>query len=459
MPQANLTYDVPYTRNMVALVREMDEKHWQKAGNAYHPSPMGYRLDAFHSGMVGGGSKPLKYNTPGTSPAFPPHNLASGLAVSSGGGYAGMDGAVGGMMGLSRHPAEMDGGSKIGDWMKKTFTNPRTYGKILGAVATATGNPEIGIPLSMASSIGGRRRRRKGGAYEDLTDDEKNKVNRDMMRDAEYLASSPASAPKSAPKSRSSSVNSMLSKAWNFVKKHPEFAKVKKMVGLGSLKRFGMNHKMAIMEGGAIHWKDIWNGIKHVAQGTAHYSGKVLDKVVPVIADKIAPMLADKAVDMLTASSGAGRKKGGKFGLKTIGNAFKKVGSTVGKAVANKAVDMAMKKGLEMMVEKAPALLMSAAGRKKRAPKQSGGFSLADVIDVARPMGERVLGEVKKRGRKAVGELKDKVMSKAKEVVGKVKQAVGGGRAKRAEIVKRVMAEKGMKMIEASKYVKAHGLY
>jgi len=33
------------------------------------------------------------------------------------------------------------------------------------------------------------------------------------------------------------------------------------------------------------------------------------------------------------------------------------------------------------------------------------------------------------------------------------------GRRKRAEIVKRVMAEKGMKMIEASKYVKAHGLY
>ena len=33
------------------------------------------------------------------------------------------------------------------------------------------------------------------------------------------------------------------------------------------------------------------------------------------------------------------------------------------------------------------------------------------------------------------------------------------GRKKRAEIVKRVMAEKGMKMIEASKYVKEHGLY
>ena len=43
---------------------------------------------------------------------------------------------------------------------------------------------------------------------------------------------------------------------------------------------------------------------------------------------------------------------------------------------------------------------------------------------------------------------------KAKRVVG-----AGDGRRKRAEVVKKVMAQKGMKMIEASKYVKEHGLY
>lgn len=43
---------------------------------------------------------------------------------------------------------------------------------------------------------------------------------------------------------------------------------------------------------------------------------------------------------------------------------------------------------------------------------------------------------------------------KAKAIVG-----AGDGRRKRAEVVKKVMAEKGMKMIEASKYVKAHNLY
>jgi hypothetical protein len=40
-----------------------------------------------------------------------------------------------------------------------------------------------------------------------------------------------------------------------------------------------------------------------------------------------------------------------------------------------------------------------------------------------------------------------------------VRSGGGDGRKKRAEIVKKVMAEKGMKMIEASKYVKQHGLY
>ena len=45
---------------------------------------------------------------------------------------------------------------------------------------------------------------------------------------------------------------------------------------------------------------------------------------------------------------------------------------------------------------------------------------------------------------------------------GKKRRAPAGendGRRKRADIVKRVMKEKGMKMIEASKYVKAHNLY
>ena len=43
---------------------------------------------------------------------------------------------------------------------------------------------------------------------------------------------------------------------------------------------------------------------------------------------------------------------------------------------------------------------------------------------------------------------------KAKRMVGE-----SDGRRKRAEVVRKVMAEKGMKMIDASRYVKEHGLY
>jgi len=46
-----------------------------------------------------------------------------------------------------------------------------------------------------------------------------------------------------------------------------------------------------------------------------------------------------------------------------------------------------------------------------------------------------------------------------RQVVAKAKKIVGGGRSKRAEIVKAVMAKHGLKMIDASKFVKAHNLY
>ena len=46
-----------------------------------------------------------------------------------------------------------------------------------------------------------------------------------------------------------------------------------------------------------------------------------------------------------------------------------------------------------------------------------------------------------------------------KPVIGGGKSGGADGRKKRAEIVKKVMKEKGLKMIEASAYVKQHGLY
>ena len=50
-------------------------------------------------------------------------------------------------------------------------------------------------------------------------------------------------------------------------------------------------------------------------------------------------------------------------------------------------------------------------------------------------------------------------MSQFAEMMGEKKSGSGRGKAVRAEIVKKVMREKGLSMIEASKFVKAHGLY
>ena len=86
-----------------------------------------------------------------------------------------------------------------------------------------------------------------------------------------------------------------------------------------------------------------------------------------------------------------------------------------------------------------------------------GGNILDDAIEATKPLvrkGKKAVKEaIKENAPKATKALKkaaDKAITKA---VG------GGGRSARAAIVKKIMAEKGMKMIAASKYVKEHGLY
>lgn len=48
MPQANITYDVPYNRKLVDFLKELDEKHWRKLGTAYAPTMFQEKLGNFH---------------------------------------------------------------------------------------------------------------------------------------------------------------------------------------------------------------------------------------------------------------------------------------------------------------------------------------------------------------------------------------------------------------------------
>jgi hypothetical protein len=88
--------------------------------------------------------------------------------------------------------------------------------------------------------------------------------------------------------------------------------------------------------------------------------------------------------------------------------------------------------------------------------EMNGGLKISDLghnlSNVAEAFGPNRVGKVGHSLSNIAGMFG--LGKKEKRVVG-----AGDGRRKRAEIVRKVMADKGMKMIEASKYVKEHGLY
>jgi hypothetical protein len=106
------------------------------------------------------------------------------------------------------------------------------------------------------------------------------------------------------------------------------------------------------------------------------------------------------------------------------------------------------------------ASLASGAGKRKRKSKK-GGLSLSDVLESAKPAISKAVATAKPVAKKLAKNLGKQAIDALASKASSTLEGLGrkGGKAKRAEIVKKVMAEKGMKMIEASKYVKAHNLY
>ena len=96
MPQANITYDTEYNRRLVAKER----KNVVRTKLNDQPTEFPMRLGTFHDPhqkpVLLGGGPPREYIVNGNSPAYPPMHMRSGMDVSSGGAYIGVDGAVGG---------------------------------------------------------------------------------------------------------------------------------------------------------------------------------------------------------------------------------------------------------------------------------------------------------------------------------------------------------------------------
>ena len=423
MPQANITYDTRYNRDLASRVGQMEEDALFQNKYQYHPSPMGYRMGDFHNaqgtantpniardyshgGKMTGGVAGRKFILNGNSPAYPPMNMKAGLAVSSGGGrgtMAGVDGAVSGGV--------HSGGNFMSDF-KKGFDAVMDSGK--KAASTAAALAPIAVMASKAYSggvpSGGKRRGRPAKAKGGVVSGGRVKGG-NLFKDIAGLAAKVA--PIALPL----------------------------LTGLGR-KASMADKKKAIAD--AIVGGNFWDGFK---KGF----GDVMD-----LAGKVAPI----ALPLMT---GLGKKQyGGAF---NFGKFLEKVGKAAAPVVleeGKKQLGLGRKRKGSMYPPKGGAMVgnkKDACGRHSGTREYGmpcGGNILDDVIEATKPM----VRKGKKALKDAVKEYAPKATKALKEKADKaISKAVGGGRAARAEIVKKVMKEKGMKMIEASKYVKEHGLY
>jgi hypothetical protein len=201
------------------------------------------------------------------------------------------------------------------------------------------------------------------------------------------------------------------------------------------------------------------------------------------------PLISNVAGMFGLGQSGAGLSAAGLSAAGVSGGAFShSVDLTKGDMTFLKKVRERLEKGMKPTKKQTEKILsLHGAGKMK----MKGGFLPALLGSIAMPIiskilgggmsggaelglpttlaGEGMAGAAKKRGRKSKmgkgmsgGALVPVANMHASSMAGQGRSGAGvsGGAAKdRRAIVKKVMKERGIGMIEASKYVKAHGLY
>ena len=409
MPQANITYNTPYNRALVKTLSEMEQKNFHLNRYQYDPTPMGFRnADSFHDPekvasvqqILTGGVAPAKFILNGTSSAYPPLNMNAGLAVSSGGGrnkYAGVGGAV--------------GGSFFSDALSVAKTVAPLVAPLLKGGVPSGGVMSGGVP-SGGFNLGSLVKKASKGIKDASAIAKTGKEAYDLYQQVMGGASAalkPADIKKLAAFNRKlMRGGSFLSDAFNVVKQlAPIVAPL--IMGAGRSKMADkvlmVEKAMKTLHGGSF-WKDFGKGFVKGFTGTLGVAKDLAPIVLPFL--------------------GAGRKVGG--------------------AMVGAFLDADGK-----------VQLGSAVKKRKVGGVKSGGVSLKDAIDFTKTMGSKAVREVKKRGAKALKAVADDLKA---SVVREATRAVSrGGRAARAAIVKKVMAERGVKMIRASQIVKEEGLY
>ena len=142
-------------------------------------------------------------------------------------------------------------------------------------------------------------------------------------------------------------------------------------------------------------------------------------------------------------------------------------GSGAFSALATQGLKQGAKTGAKYAVKGAKLAVAGAKQGAKIAVMVASNPIVQDVVkDIAsdKDVQKAVIGQITtmikgKATENVVEDAKDEELEGGRIKKGKSPRGKTDGRAKRAEIVKKVMKEKGLKMIEASKYVKAHNLY
>lgn len=194
---------------------------------------------------------------------------------------------------------------------------------------------------------------------------------------------------------------------------------------------------------------EVWNPQKNgVAQAFSDFGKSVKQEFVDPSSTLRGTVLpgAAKALSALTAIPGVGQVLAPVTGLVDAAQAAN---------MAAKSVGLGRRKGKGKLV-------ITHGGNASK----SGAYEGEGFWDDVKSMGKKVVSEIARDPQGALEKAK-KGYEVGKQVYsavkgGKKKRAPAGpsdGRRVRAEIVKKVMREKGMKMIEASRWVKQHGLY
>ena len=219
---------------------------------------------------------------------------------------------------------------------------------------------------------------------------------------------------------------------------------------------------------GGNFFKSLGKGLKSVGKVALPIAGDMAKEAA--MAYMMGAGVQSGGVGVLKKGRGRPRKmvadmEGGfNFGkaLKSVG----KVAKSVGKVALPIAGDMAKEAAMAyMMGAGVPSGGMVEGKRRRGRPRKAdveGGNFFKSLGKGLKSVGKAVAPTLKAVGKVALPIAGDMAKEAAMSYMMGAGVQSGGkvdGRKRRAEVVRKVMAEKGMKMIEASKYVKANGLY